>query len=510
MPDFVPALPTAAVLLTTAEMAEADRRTIVAGTPGIQLMENAGAAVADVVLGLAQGRRRVNIFCGPGNNGGDGLVAARLLRDHGMEARVGLLQARRFKGDAALAADRFGGPYVTLSELAPKAGELVVDALFGAGLARPLEGAAAAAVEAINRSQAVVVAVDIPSGVEGNTGAVLGVAVNANVTVTFFRRKPGHLLAPGRFQCGEISVADIGIKDDVLAELRPQVFAAEPALWQSLLPHPNPAGHKYDRGHVLVLSGDLNHTGAARLAARAALRSGAGLVSVGSPAAALMVNAAHLTAIMLVQADNPAELAEVLSDPRKNAVVIGPALGVGSRTRAMVETALRAAGPQRRFVLDADALTSFAGLSSNFAELIQAAPGPVTLTPHEGEFARLFEISASPSKLARAGVAAAACRATIVLKGPDTVIAHPDGRAAIQSAAPPDLATAGSGDVLSGVIAGFNAQGMPPFEAAAGATYVHAQAGAAFGPGLIAEDLPELIPRVLAALQHGARASLHD
>jgi hydroxyethylthiazole kinase-like uncharacterized protein yjeF len=224
---------------------------------------------------------------------------------------------------------------------------------------------------------------------------------------------------------------------------------------------------------------------------------------------ALPVNAAHLTAIMLVPADNPAELAEVLSDPRKNAVVIGPALGVGSRTRALVEAALRAPALQRRFVLDADALTSFAGLTSSLAELIERAPGPVTLTPHEGEFSRLFEMTASPSKLARASAAAAASRAIIVLKGPDTVIADPDGRAAIQPAASPDLATAGSGDVLGGIIAGLNAQGMPAFEAAACATYMHAQAGAAFGPGLIAEDLPELIPTVLARLrQSSCRA--HD
>jgi len=499
-------MPMSVALLSTAEMAEADRRTIAAGTPGIDLMERAGEAVAAAALQATAGDLRpVRVFCGPGNNGGDGLIAARILREHGLPVKVGLLQpVSGLSGDAARAADRFAGPFASLSELDLQNGTVIVDALFGAGLARPLDGEAAAAVERINRSGATVIAVDVPSGVEGNSGAVLGSAVQAHTTITFFRRKPGHLLWPGRDLCGSLRVADIGISEAVLADINPRTFAAEPPLWGAALPRPRRSGHKYDRGHAVVLSGDLTHTGAARLSARAALRTGAGLVTVLSPAGALVVNAAHLTAIMLMRVDNAAELRKVLTDHRKNALVLGPAMGVGSQTRDLVTAALAAPGANRRFVLDADALTSFVDMLPNLCQAICEAAGTVTMTPHEGEFGRLFgadqSIAAAPSKLARARIAAARNGAIVVLKGPDTVIAHPDGRAAIQSDAPADLATAGSGDVLSGIIAGLAAQAMPAFYAEACATFLHARAAAAFGPGLIAEDLPEMLPKVLSEL----------
>jgi hydroxyethylthiazole kinase-like uncharacterized protein yjeF len=506
-PTPSPAPSTAAALLTTSEMAQADRLTIAAGTLGIELMERAGEAVARIVCQAAAPGQRISVFCGPGNNGGDGLIAARRLRDRGFLVDVGLLQPR-LSGDAAIAANRFGGPFSSLAEVDLPAGTIIIDALFGAGLSRPLDGMAGAAVAAINISRAPVIAVDIPSGIDGNTGAVLGVAVKADTTVTFFRRKPGHLLWPGRNLCGNIVVADIGIAEDVLITIVPRAFAAEPALWRSEFRRPDRSGHKYDRGHAVVLSGGITHTGAARLAARAALRAGAGLVTLLSPAASLAVNAAHLTAIMLTRVDDAAELTAVLADQRKNAAVIGPALGVGADTRDLVAAALRAPGRNRRIVLDADALTSFAGSLPQLCHLIKSAPGSVVMTPHEGEFSRLFEaesaIIGAPSKLARARIAAATSGATVVLKGPDTVIAHPDGRAAVQLDAPPDLATAGSGDVLSGIIAGLAAQGMPPFQTEACATFLHARAAETFGPGLIAEDLPEMLPRVIAAfLNHG-------
>jgi ADP-dependent NAD(P)H-hydrate dehydratase / NAD(P)H-hydrate epimerase len=502
MPHSPPMLRSVA-LLTTAQMAEADRRTIAAGTPGIDLMERAGAAVARAVLHIkGVSSRPVRVFCGPGNNGGDGLIAARILRDHGLPMRVGLLQERpSLSGDAARAADRFAGPLETLPALDLPQGTIIVDALFGAGLSRPLDGEAAAAVARINRSGASVVAVDVPSGVDGNRGAVLGAAVQAQTTVTFFTRKPGHLLWPGRSLCGDIVVADIGISEAVLADINPRTFAAEPPLWRCEFPQPRRGGHKYDRGHALILSGDLTHTGAARLSARAALRTGAGLVTLLSPARALAVNAAHLTAIMLTRIDDAAQLVEVLTDARKNALVLGPAMGVGKRTRELVLAALATTSRNRRFVLDADALTSFADALPSLCTAIKTASGSVTLTPHEGEFGRLFAtssaLSSADSKLARARIAAGVAGAIILLKGPDTVIAHPDGRAAIQSDAPADLATAGSGDVLSGIIAGLAAQAMPPFLAEACATFLHARAAAAFGRGLVAEDLPEMLPKVL-------------
>jgi ADP-dependent NAD(P)H-hydrate dehydratase / NAD(P)H-hydrate epimerase len=505
MPHSTPMLRSVA-LLTTAQMAEADRRTIAAGMPGIDLMERAGEAVARAVLHTkGVSGRPVHVFCGPGNNGGDGLIAARILRDHGLPTRVGLLQERpTLAGDAARAADRFGGPFETLAELDVPHGTIIVDALFGAGLSRPLDGGAAEAVARINRSGATVIAVDVPSGVDGNRGAVLGTAVQAHTTVTFFTRKPGHLLWPGRSLCGDILVADIGISEAVLADINPRTFAAEPPLWRSDFPQPRRGGHKYDRGHALILSGDLTHTGAARMSARAALRTGAGLVTVLSPASALAVNAAHLTAIMLTRVDDAAQLVEVLADPRKNALVLGPAMGVGNKTRELVIAALATPGSNRRFVLDADALTSFADMLPGLCAAIKTAPGTITLTPHEGEFGRLFAsdpaIASADSKLARAQIAARMSGAIVLLKGPDTVIAHPDGRIAIQSEAPADLATAGSGDVLSGIIAGLAAQGMPPFFTEACAIFLHASAAAVVGRGLIAEDLPEMLPKILSEI----------
>ena len=494
-------------LLTTDEMAAADRLTIAAGTPGIELMENAGAAVAEAALAmLGAEANRVAVLCGPGNNGGDGFVAARLLRDAGLRVAVALLGAQdKLKGDAAEAARRFAGPIGALEDVNLKTADLVVDALFGAGLARDLDGAAAFAVARMNewarRSGRPIVAVDVPSGIDGTTGAVRGAAVEAQVTVTFFRRKPGHLLLPGRLHCGRVVCADIGIGTGVLAAIAPQTFVNAPDLWRACFPRPGATDHKYARGHAVVLSGDAWHTGAARLAARGALRAGAGLVTLLSPHSALQVNAAHLTAIMLAPCDGPAELAHILADRRKNAGIVGPGYGVGEAVRTMVRALLApspAGATGRAIVLDADALTSFAGVHEELFGLVRGSGGPVVLTPHEGEFARLFAGIDAGSKLARARQAARLCGATLVLKGADTVVAHPDGRAAIADDLPAWLATAGSGDVLAGIICGLLAQGMPVFEAAACGVFLHGEAGRK--PGLISEDLPDALPAVLSRM----------
>lgn len=493
-------------LLTTAEMAEADRLTMAAGTPGIVLMENAGAAVAKAVLALlGADANRVAIFCGPGNNGGDGFIVARLLREAGVRVAVGLLGPENaLKGDAAEAARRFAGPVGALAGVDLETADLVVDALFGAGLARDLDGEAADTVARMNewtrRSGRPIVAVDVPSGVDGTTGSLRGSAVDAQVTVTFFRRKPGHLLLPGRIHCGRVEWADIGIGADVLAAISPQTFVNTADLWRAQFPWPQAAGHKYSRGHVVALSGDAWRTGAARLAARGALRTGAGLVTLLSPRNALQVNAAHLTAIMLAPCDGAEELAGILADRRKNAGLIGPGFGIGDATRAMVATLLAPPpdGAGRAIVLDADALTSFAGALGELSSLIRTSGGPVVLTPHEGEFARLFGEAGGGSKLARARHAARSCGATLVLKGADTVVAHADGRAAISDQLPPWLATAGSGDVLSGIICGLLAQGMPAFEASAAGVFLHGAAGCK--PGLISEDLSDGLPTILSAL----------
>ena len=490
-------------LLTSAEMADADRLAIAGGISGSELMESAGRAVAEAVAARHPSGSRVVVVAGPGNNGGDGFVAARLLAERGARVKVMLLaDIGRLKGDAALAAKKWTGPVAAAEPAALAGAEVVIDALFGAGLDRPVEGAARALIEAINAGKAPVYAVDLPSGINGTSGSALGVAVKATHTITFFRKKPGHLLLPGRLHCGTIAVADIGIPASVLAKIAPKTFENVPALWRRDFPVPRHQGHKYDRGHAVVVSGPLWSTGAARLAARGALRAGAGLVTIASPRDALAVNAAASLAVMVRPVEGAAELAKFLSDRRLNALAIGPGAGVGEATCERVLAALEG---ERAVVLDADAITSFAADPQRLAKALQARSAQATvLTPHAGEFSRYFgaldEETKVLSKLERARLAAKLVGAVVVLKGADTVVAAPDGRAAISANAPAYLATAGAGDVLTGMATGLLAQGMPAFEAAAAAVWLHGEAAAAFGPGLIAEDLPETLPQVYRAL----------
>jgi hydroxyethylthiazole kinase-like uncharacterized protein yjeF len=381
--------------------------------------------------------------------------------------------------------------------------DILIDALFGAGLDRPVENGARALIEAINTIGAHLVAVDLPSGINGNTGMVMGTAVRVQETVTFFRRKPGHLLLPGRSHCGRVTVADIGIPVAALDSIRPRTFANEPPLWQARFPIPKPDAHKYARGHVVVVSGDLSaSTGAARLASRGALRAGAGLVTIASPRDALVVNAAGSLAVMVRPVDGAEELGILLGDRRINATLLGPGGGIGPEMQAKVLCALSGA---RAVVLDADALTSFGDDPKKlFTTLSNHSQWPAILTPHEGEFVRLFkEISEKHSvkqKLEVCRYASHETGAVVLLKGPDTVVAAPNGRAAISANAPPWLATAGSGDVLAGMAAGLLAQGMPAFEAACAAVWLHGEAANRIGPGLISEDLPEALPEVYREL----------
>ncbi len=483
-------------LLTPSEMAEADRLTIAGGTLGITLMERAGRAVADAVCAHHPQGARVTVVAGPGNNGGDGFAAARLLTDRGYRVTVMLVgEPALLKGDAERAARQWQG--TTTDDRGHLAtADVLIDALFGAGLDRPIEGAARAVIETMNALGKPIVAVDLPSGINGASGAIMGAAVQATETVTFFRKKPGHLLLPGRLHCGAILVADIGIPASTLARIAPNAFENTPSIWRDRFPVPKLDGHKYDRGHAVVVSGPMWSTGAARLAARGALRAGAGLVTIASPRDALAVNAAANLAIMVRPADGAAELTALLADRRLNAVAIGPGVGVADATCDKVLAVLSGA---RAVVLDADALTSFADNPDRLSKALKARAGQNTiLTPHEGEFSRYFGVldkkTQAGSKLDRARRAAELTGTVIVLKGADTVVAAPDGRAAITANAPAYLATAGAGDVLTGMATGLLAQGMPDFEAAAAAVWLHAEAASGFGPGLIAEDLPEQLP----------------
>jgi len=479
-------------ILSNEEMRRADALAVAAGTPSFTLMTNAGRAVADVIVSRYPSCR-VAVLCGPGNNGGDGFVTARLLSEHGFDVLVASGDAQ--KGDAAEAARAWHGARGPLAPAALDGADLIVDALFGTGLSRPPDDAYRALIEAVIHAHVPVVAIDIPSGVDGDSGEVRGIAAQADITVTFFRLKPAHLLLPGRDLCGEILLADIGIPEAACVDVR--LFENSPALWGTSYPWPRAEGHKYARGHCLVLSGPAHATGAARLSARGALRIGAGLVSVAAPKDAVAINAAHLTAIMVKPFDGADGLTSLLSDRRLNAVIAGPGLGVNQHTRALVEQILAGGAGA---VLDADAFTSF---QDDPQTLFVKIRHPVVMTPHDGEFERIFPgvQESAVSKVEAARAAALRANAVILLKGNDTVIAAPDGRAAINANAPATLATAGAGDVLAGFIGGLMAQGMPAFEAACAGAWLHGDAAGRFGPGLIAEDLPEILPESLSGLR---------
>lgn len=485
----------------------ADQLTIAHGTPGTVLMAAAGRAVAQSVA-VRWARRPVLVLAGPGKNGGDGYVAARLLADRGWPVTVAALgDPDRLTGDAAWARGGWGGPIRPVDQVDVPTGGLVIDALFGAGLTRALDGSAAKILQAVRAAAVPVVAVDVPSGVHGDTGAAWGPVCPATVTVTFFRLKPGHLLLPGRTLCGDRVLADIGMNPSVLSQVAPKGARAHPSLWQSTWPHP-PAvdAHKYHRGHGAVWAG-ATMAGAARLAAMAARRIGLGLVTV---LAAPAVRAEITSTAPGLMVKDAAAWDAFIEDPRRTVVVIGPGGGTGDETRAAVLQAL-AAG--KNAVLDADALTAFAPDPDTLFDAIVPSAGTVILTPHVGEFARLFgagdvdRVGADRVGPDRLGVVRDAARrsgAIVLLKGPDTVVAAPDGRAVINVGAPARLATAGSGDVLAGMIAGLIGQGMPGLEAAAAAAWLHGQAAQTIPDGLIAEDLIEAIPAVLPRARSSA------
>ena len=473
-------------------LAAADAEVIASGVSGLELMRRAGGAVADVIRARWTARPIV-VLCGPGNNGGDGFVVAAALAKAGWPVTtVELVPRDALKGDAAAAAAEWAGPVAPWSAKSLDGAELVVDAVFGAGLTRPLEGRARDVLMSV---RAPLIAVDLPSGLNGDTGQPLGATPRAAVTVSFHRKKLAHVLEPGKGFCGEVIVEDIGLP--ARSSLAGDWVENRTQDWLKRFPWPDVAAHKGERGRLVVVSGPAHSTGAARLSAMAGLRIGAGLVTVASPTDAMRVNASHLTAIMLQSFENEEELLPVVE--RVDAVVIGPAAGVTEETRLNV---LACGQTGAAMVVDADALTIF---RDDPGELFSALDRDDVLTPHPGEFERLFPglLKGKPTRLDAALEAAVAAGCVVVLKGADTVIASPDGRASINTNGAPWLATAGSGDVLVGFIGGLIAQGMDSFDAACAGVWIHAEAGRAFGPGLIAEDLPGLAPTVLSRLWRG-------
>lgn len=477
-------------LLSVEQATEADRASVAAGISLRQLSGSAGAAVASETE-RRWSARPVTVLCGPGGNGDDGFAVAGLLASRGWPVRVAWLGERAGSADGrAPEALGWRGPVESIVPACLAGAQLVIDAVFGGNLTRPMPAAVLATLSAAAQQRIPVVAIDVPSGIKGDTGEDLG-AVAATVTVTFSRKRPGHLLLPGRDLCGKVVVADIGVPAPVLAETAPNTFENGPQLWLLALPQALPGGNKYDRGHALV-SGGYPVTGAARMAARAAARVGAGLTTIAVPLVAFPVYAASMASVMVTPLEAPGDFLALLEDKRVSAFLIGPGAGVSEETRIRVLAML---ATHRPTVLDADALTAFKGEAPR---LERAISGFCVMTPHEGEFERLFDIAGD--KLSRTRAAALRSNAVVVLKGSDTVIAAPDGTAIINTNAPPSLATAGSGDVLSGLVLGLLAQGMDPLRAAAAAVWLHAAAASRFGPGLLAEDLPDLLPGVLRQL----------
>jgi ADP-dependent NAD(P)H-hydrate dehydratase / NAD(P)H-hydrate epimerase len=454
-------------ILTADEMRAAEEAAIAAGTPVETLMERAGIAAAEAIR-LFAGPLPTLVLCGPGNNGGDGYVVARALKEKGVVVRVAALAEP--KSEAARAArERWDGPVATLAEAKPA--PLLVDALFGTGLGRPLDEGLSQALCAFAEQARVRVAIDLPSGVATDDGCILSPVPDFGLTVTFATLKPSHLLQPAARHMGRIVVADIGIEaESALHEVgRPRLAA------------PGPEDHKYSRGYVALLGGEM--PGAAALAAAAALRGGAGYVRLAADEIVSGVPSA------VVQSSGNAEA--LLGDSRIGALAIGPGLGKGEKARGLLAAALGSSAP---LVLDADALTLIA--EQGPGSLRQVSQIPI-LTPHGGEFARLFA-DRSGSKIEQARRAAAEAHAVIVYKGPDTVVAAPDGRAAIAPSASHWLATAGTGDVLTGAIAAMRAWGLDAFEAACAGVWLQARAAELAGPGLIADDLLDHLPAAFA------------
>ncbi|MEX2693901.1 NAD(P)H-hydrate dehydratase [Rhizobium mongolense] len=477
------------LLLTPAEMAAVDAAAAESGIASFGLMWSAGAAVAGAALRLYPGALRFAVLCGPGNNGGDGYVAARRLAESGAGVAVFHLgDPARLHGDAARAKAECALASQPLDVYIPRPGDVVVDALFGAGLGRDVPPQVRSVIEQVTGAAVPVISVDLPSGLDGRSGEVLGAAFKAAHTVTFMTRKPGHLLMPGRELCGSVEVADIGIPARIIkAHSSGMIAENTPAKWAHLLSSAKLETHKYKRGHLAVFSGGAGKTGAARMSAMAGLKAGAGLVTIAAPSDAMAENSGHLTAVMLHVVDDGVALRDWLADERLQTFVLGPGFGIGAKTRDFT-----AALSGRHLVLDADGITSFKDDPREVFNLFAEGEPHLVLTPHEGEFARLFpDIAADKrlSKVDKARAAALRANAAIVYKGADTVIASPDGRALINTNAPAWLATAGSGDVLSGVIGALLAQGLPAFEAAAFGVYLHGEAGQRAGKGLTAEDL---------------------
>jgi len=481
-------------LMTAEQMKKADLKAIADGIPAIELIDTAARGLAKIIEDNFP-PAPILFLNGPGNNGADGFIAADYLKKAGWDVRCACTVKRaELKNDAKVSVERWQGDIEPLnSNLGLKNAAIVVDCIYGTGYSGVLPPEIVTLFDKIRMRKLQVVAADVPSGMNATTGITSPGALKPDVTVAFCRKKIAHVIMPSKEFCGKVRVADVQIPDATIAASGGTVFENDPALWLKDFPIPGPNTHKFERGHVVVYGGS-EKTGAARLGAAAAQRAGAGLVSIATRPDAKQIYEMFRASIMTDSWTTAEEFRALLRDERKNAVLIGPGAGADDALRDAVRATLDF---NKAAVLDADVFTAF---KDNAKELFtRLSPDRHVLTPHEGEFERLFG-TLDGNKLERAVKAAKLSNAVIVLKGSDTIIAAPDGTAVINTNAPSTLATAGSGDVLAGLITGLMAQGMKPFMAAAAGVWLHSETARNLGLGMASEDIITYTPQTLNRL----------
>ena len=473
-----------------------DKKTIKKFISGYTLMENAGKVIFKIIKKKFKKQKKIKILCGPGNNGGDGFVVAKLLKEDGY-LNINLfclVTKKKLKGDAKLAAKKFGDNFKSFSNFKISSNDVIIDGIFGSGLKKNISGNLKKIIEKINLKKPYCISIDVPSGINGDTGQVQGVAVKSNDTITFTRKKIGHLLSPGKEYCGNIIVTDIGVNLEKLL-FKPHIFENHPDNWKNKFPWPNQKSHKYTRGFTLIICGE-KMTGASRLAARGVARIGCGLLCLGVPKKSFDIYSIENPIALIETVDDENDLNNLLKDKRINTILIGPGLGINKKKLKLILKIIKE--KKRIVVLDADAL------KNNFKKILLKNRTKIVITPHEGEFTQVLKdlnIKNNKNKLSLAIKFVKKTKINLILKGNTTIICSQDGQISINTNSSPFLATGGSGDVLAGMITGLISQGMNIFEACCASVWIHGEIAKIKGPGLIAEDLPEMIPNVLKKLK---------
>ena len=488
-------------LFTSKEVKNLDELSVKHGVSLSKLMENAGNASFQVIVDriipdLSNFNNRITVLCGPGNNGGDGFVIAKKLIEKNFDVKVcSPFNKNSFNSTALEKLEISNFDLLEVSQDLFKNSDLIIDALFGIGLNRDIDKKLIDLIDLINKEKNYVVSIDIPSGLVTDTGEKKPTSINADHTITFQSPKPCHFLLPGKINTGELSVVDIGVPEQIFEGVKKSsnIFLNTSDLWKNYFPWPKEYDHKYSRGHLLVQSGDQFSTGASRLASLSALRIGAGVVTLASSDEAALINASHLTSVMVKNISNISNFINFAKNRKVTSLLIGPGCGVTDYTKKLSLNVIELGLP---VVLDADALSVFKNDPDELFSSIKKYNDRVILTPHEGEFNRIFK-DRKGSKLSAASDAAKLSGATIIYKGNDTVISNPDGLLAISDKSSPFLATAGSGDILAGICAGLLSQGMNSFFAACAGQWFHKKIGEIPRPGMIADDMPAIIENFL-------------